>query len=574
MTYINTVIRLLFIMLFLPQSTLMFAEKIPTQFLQSSEIKLEEFEIGYFIDQSENMSFDEARQQHFQLSTSKLTLGPNAKVTWTKVELKNTTQSSLKVYLHNPYIYHSQGAELYEITDGSVIRKRIINLDSLEGQQWLYRGNAVFDIELPPNQHRTLFLKSIVLSHQWFTLSLYDEDQSKRALMGLYTEIAALVGMFFALTIYNLLLFFSSRLKEHIYYACYLISGGTWIALCYGLLADTFSIYGSAALKGQLILGGLPIFLFLFMMSTFETRKKYPIEHWILTSVLVVFICELIYALFDIVTALHISTILAGVMMVISFLVSLSMFIRKHPIAPFFLLGHVLFIIFGTMSLLFYRGVSDFHYINSHGVGIGIVLEALVLSLIIAYRVRALEKIKESQVDLILQASTDSLTKLLNRRHFNLKTNLLLAQPAKYPASIVIFDIDKFKNINDAYGHNVGDKVIIAMADILEFQCRHQDIIARYGGEEFIIFMPNTRQAAAYSLAERVRESVERFHVDVEGHQPIHFTISLGITEINSQSDDLQEAINQADKALYKAKNNGRNQTQIYTIGENIFNPK
>ncbi|ETI59690.1 diguanylate cyclase [Marinomonas profundimaris] len=540
---------------------------IPTLVIEGDTVKLEQFQMGYFVDSTEKMSFPEVQRQDFQPSSNSVSLGLEAKTTWAQIKLENVNSTALKLYLHDPYAYHNHILELYEVVDGKLTRQRILDMDRKETQQWMYRGSAVFDITLPPKSHKTLYIRSVSSSHQWFSLSLYDEDDSKRALLTLFTDIALLVGVLLALMVYNLLLFLSSRLREHFFYACYLVSGGFWIALTYGLLGNLFDVYGTMTLKWHLSLGAMPIFLLLFMIHIFETKKKYPIEHWALLLNISLLVANAIYGLFDIVTALSYSSTLAAIMMIISLSVTLSMLIRKHPMALFFLLGHGLFVFFSSLSVLFYKGMVEFNYINSHGVGIGIMVEALVLSLIIAYRIRMLENLKVAQVELKLLASTDSLTQLFNRRHFSNEANAILEknQRAKEAITVTVLDIDFFKKINDAYGHGLGDKVIIRVADALRAQCRRQDIFARYGGEEFVILMPNTYLNEAYTLAERIRQELENVVIPIDQQQSVSFTVSIGIAEVDAETPDLQAAINRADKALYKAKNNGRNQSQRFS---------
>jgi diguanylate cyclase (GGDEF)-like protein len=129
-----------------------------------------------------------------------------------------------------------------------------------------------------------------------------------------------------------------------------------------------------------------------------------------------------------------------------------------------------------------------------------------------------------------------------------------------------VLDIDFFKKINDTYGHGLGDKVIIRVADALRAQCRRQDLFARYGGEEFVILMPNTYLNEAYTLAERIRQELENVVISIDQQQSVSFTVSIGIAEVDTETPDLQAAINRADKALYKAKNNGRNQSQRFSL--------
>ncbi|MDO6514597.1 MULTISPECIES: diguanylate cyclase [unclassified Neptuniibacter] len=539
---------------------------IPVQLIQGDSVKLEQFKIGYFVDTTEKMPFEKVKQQTFQTTENRVSLGTNKRTAWLKINLENANSTATNIYLHHPYAYHNKAVELYEVVDGKLIRERQLRLDDKETLHWMYRGSAVFEIALQPQQHKTIYIKNLVYSHQWLALNLYDKNQSKRALLSQFTDIALLVGMLLALIIYNFLLFFSSRLKEHLFYACYLVCGGYWIALSYGLFADLFEAYGSSTFQGHLALGGIPIFLLLFMMTIFETKKNYPIEHWALLATLSLLIGDFFYGLIDIVGSLKNATTLASIMMAITLSVTISMLIRKHPLALFFLLGHGLFVIFSTLAVLFYKGSLEFNYINSHGVGIGIMLEALVLSLIIAYRIRTIESLKANQIDLQILASTDPLTKLFNRRHFNIAANHLLEKIklSRQPASIAIIDIDHFKKINDTYGHALGDKAIKSVANMIKGQCRNEDILARYGGEEFVILMPGTSLKESYNVVERIRKALENSSITIDKNQLINFTISVGVAEINLDKPNLQNTIDQADKALYRAKDNGRNQSQLF----------
>ncbi len=550
--------------------TLLLTSKVlaaaPVHIIKDNHTQLEQFQMEYFVDKSETMPFETVQKQDFILSPNSLSLGTASKVTWSKITLNNPTAVPTKVYLHHPHAYHNKAVGLYEVVNNKLINERVLDLDDQTTWQWMYRGSAVFEISLEPNQIKTLFVNSTSFSHQWFALNLYGEDLSKRALLGQFTYIALVVGMLLALIIYNFLMFFSSRLKEHFYYACYLVSGGFWIALSYGLLADIFNVFGYNTMKWHLSLVAMPIFLILFMTNIFETKKRYPVEHWSLLIVLALLSINFIYGLFDIVTALKYSSTLAAVMMAVSLSVTFSMLFRKHPVAVFFLIAHGLFVLFSGLAVLFYKGMAEFNYINSHGVGIGILLEALLLSLIIAHRIRSLENLKTTQADLQIQASTDPLTHLFNRRHFSNAANKLLTNenPIKTPTSITIFDIDHFKNINDTYGHTCGDKAIKCVAELIRMQSRQEDILARYGGEEFIILMPNTSLNDAHILTERIRTMLEKTNIEVDQNKFINITISAGIAEVDPASPNLQQTIDCADKALYESKNNGRNQSQLY----------
>jgi len=156
-------------------------------------------------------------------------------------------------------------------------------------------------------------------------------------------------------------------------------------------------------------------------------------------------------------------------------------------------------------------------------------------------------------------ANTDELTKLANRRRMTdvLYQEVSRSQRNQRTFSIINFDIDQFKKINDTYGHDVGDKILRAIPDIVHTVLRTPDICARWGGEEFLVLLPETDLAGAKRVAERLRVAFEQYrlqHNDVS----ITITISLGVFEFG-HAENLEDCLKQADKNLYEAKAVGRN---------------
>ncbi|MGC8926350.1 MAG: diguanylate cyclase [Myxococcota bacterium] len=162
---------------------------------------------------------------------------------------------------------------------------------------------------------------------------------------------------------------------------------------------------------------------------------------------------------------------------------------------------------------------------------------------------------------------TDALTGLYNRRYFFRRFAEVVENSIRYNTgfSILMIDIDHFKNFNDTYGHKAGDEILKRVAYIFSSRVRKVDIVARYGGEEFIILFPRMKKKEAYDLAEKLRKNVELSKFVFEG-QPIgqKITISIGVATFPDDSKDAREIVDLADKALYKAKRNGRNQTVSY----------
>lgn len=162
---------------------------------------------------------------------------------------------------------------------------------------------------------------------------------------------------------------------------------------------------------------------------------------------------------------------------------------------------------------------------------------------------------------LIRLASVDALTGLSNRGVFNLEVQREFDRARRYrrELSLVLFDIDHFKQFNDTYGHKVGDDVLRHIGRITMQNCRTNDIATRYGGEEFAIILPETPMERALIQAERLRKSILAFPMPT-GETAITVTVSVGLAMLEPEMNEPGELIESADRALYRAKESGRNQ--------------
>jgi diguanylate cyclase (GGDEF)-like protein len=162
--------------------------------------------------------------------------------------------------------------------------------------------------------------------------------------------------------------------------------------------------------------------------------------------------------------------------------------------------------------------------------------------------------------ELVNQSTTDALTRIANRTHFNLlyEHSLYIAKREKTPLSLIFFDIDHFKAVNDTYGHLVGDDVLRHLANLAKNSLRKSDIVARWGGEEFIIVLPNTSLTAASHLAQELRKTIESEEFAVVEH----LTCSFGVAQLQ-ENEDAKKLLLRIDELLYSAKENGRNRVEI-----------
>ncbi|MBU0720645.1 diguanylate cyclase [bacterium] len=184
-----------------------------------------------------------------------------------------------------------------------------------------------------------------------------------------------------------------------------------------------------------------------------------------------------------------------------------------------------------------------------------IFVSLVFIYLIIFYLMKKLDK-KQEKLQLLVHV--DQLTGCLNRRAFeaNVKREIELAKRSKNSFSLITFDIDHFKNINDTYGHQAGDEILVEVCEMITQQNREYDKFYRIGGEEFMILCPSTDIKDALNIAQRLRIKIQEHNFKYD-----YITISLGVTEYNS-NDSFEELYKKVDNALYLSKEKGRNRVE------------
>jgi diguanylate cyclase len=187
---------------------------------------------------------------------------------------------------------------------------------------------------------------------------------------------------------------------------------------------------------------------------------------------------------------------------------------------------------------------------------VGLAVCYLVQYLVTAHRL--LFKLKQ-------ESTHDFLTGLNNTRQFDIKYNQMLSSAIlnKHKVSLLIIDIDHFKEVNDMYGHIAGDEVLKELGQVLLKSCRNIDLVSRIGGEEFAVVLENLSIANTMEIAERVRSSVESNTFTLSGGKQLKITVSVGAAVYPDTIDDIGKLKEEADTKLYEAKHNGRNKTCI-----------
>jgi len=229
---------------------------------------------------------------------------------------------------------------------------------------------------------------------------------------------------------------------------------------------------------------------------------------------------------------------------------------RGWPVGRYFLAAVVFGALGAALTNLAVWGWLPFTAGTYHAVEAGVIIEATLLALALAYQMRHHQRASLRAEQL---ARLDPLTELHNRRAFLELAGMSwsLAERGDRPLSLIMMDIDHFKQINDLHGHESGDRALIKVARLLDRQKRAGDILARWGGEEFILLLPETDLAHATAFAERIRLALSARRMSL-GHGSVTLAASFGVAERTRQSR-LEDLISVADIQLYEAKRQGRN---------------
>lgn len=201
--------------------------------------------------------------------------------------------------------------------------------------------------------------------------------------------------------------------------------------------------------------------------------------------------------------------------------------------------------------------------------GLILVSGALIIGIFCFFTTRLMRRLHKAQQQIEQLAITDELTGVANRRYFLQRYEEEIDRARRYNSnlSVIMLDIDHFKDVNDTFGHPVGDIVLKEVARLLSANIRTSDLIARYGGEEFVILIPSMNMEEAARAAEKLRVVVEVNHIMMEGPD-VQVTVSAGVADIESIMDEKgsikDKLLRNADKALYSAKETGRNRVVKY----------
>ncbi|MCV2358373.1 sensor domain-containing diguanylate cyclase [Paucibacter sp. TC2R-5] len=487
-----------------------------------------------------------------------LNFGIGAPPVWLRLALHNPGAQAVEMRLLAGTTWLDSVA-LYQL-QGDKLLTQVHTGDEQAGAQGLTPVlGFVFALRLPPGDSE-LFLRVASVDPMLLPLELVTPGQLAQRRLQTGYFYGLVYGFLFALCVYNLLLFAGLRQRSYLYYALYL---ATLIAMNMAYTGHGQAWFWPGAVYWQLYIIVVLIVLFGCSGLLFAARFLALREHAPRALRAVQWFCGL--GLLGMLAAVlgdwHLAATLLAFFFVTIFtfaMVGLGWLTlrQRRRAGRYFLIAALCGMVGTLVTTLSTWSVIPFKTWTFHALEVGLMFEASLLALALAFWVR-------QQQDAALRAEQmarlDPLTQLRNRRAFLEQAAAPWSTSLRNsrPLSLIMLDLDHFKQINDEMGHAAGDKALVKVARLLEQCCRAGDILARWGGEEFVLLMPETDLQQACLLAERLRLSIENSRPALNNVAPL-LTASIGVAE-RVQAARLEDLINAADAKLFEAKHLGRN---------------
>ncbi|TCS71283.1 diguanylate cyclase (GGDEF)-like protein [Sulfuritortus calidifontis] len=531
-------------------------------------------QVDYLQETAGPLSLDQAmaayRAGEFECDDSPvLNFGIGAKPVWVHLKLNNPTHAPVSRRLSIETAWLDRVEVYFGSTDGALDAHRVGDRRPF-GQRPIDSRFFAFDHVYQPGT-TDVFIRVETPDPMVLPIYLTDAETARVRESGQETSYGIIYGFLFALLAYNAVLYVSLHSRRFLFYSIYL---AVFILMNVAYTGHGFAWLWPESTRWQqwsnpVLIYGYGIAGLLFAVTFLDTRRQFPRVYRAVVAYGLTFGLLLAVALL---TGSRVMALLA----VFSFIFLFAMVMlllgavavrAGQRSARYFLLAAVAAMIGAGLSTLSVWGFIPYNNWTFRAVELGMLVDATLLALALAhqFRVGQEEKLRAEQL-----AQFDPLTGLNNRRAFYDKTAPAwsTALRKQRDVSVIVVDIDRFKQINDTHGHAHGDAVLVAVAKILRLTIRQGDVLARWGGEEFILFLSETNIDEALVLAERLRMAVASLTVR-HGEGESRVTISLGAAQKETQHGTLDSLICCADRHLYQAKQRGRNQISSGAICPN-----
>ena len=454
----------------------------------------------------------------------------------------------------------------------------IINIVTQEGKVQRYEGGNIYPYAQRSLDHylinfehlfdpgiSTVYIQVKTRDPFIVSVSILEKSLFLNEQLIIILLVGLIYGGIIAMLFYNLFLYFGIKERYYAYYVLYL---GTYLMANASYNGYTFMSLFSDYPNIQNWSQSINIYFFvlsaLLFARSFLNLEKYHLTLYKMTTT-VIYVILAIAILSPLAGGYHTHVMLSIVsitfMSAYIFVISLVSWQKGNRSARFFLLGATSGLIGAFFTSLTVMSFIPYSYWTYKASDYGIYVDVVLISLALADRMKITQ---EKKLIAEQEAKTDVLTGLSNRRYYY-KVGTKEYQRLKRNernVSVVVFDIDNFKNINDSYGHALGDLVLENTSRIIKETIREYDYAFRMGGDEFLLLLPETEVDEAYNLAERIRKEIKGLQVNTDEHI-LSITASFGISDFNKTDITIESIAKRADTALYQAKRAGKDRVVI-----------
>ena len=498
-----------------------------------------------------------------------LSFGIGARPVWIRLQLNNPGAMAIQKRLMVGVTWVDQ-IDAFLVADGAVVStwrsgdERRTARDVNPGQGFSHA------MEFPPGAS-ALYIRVECIDPMVVPIELLSPQVHEQRVALVHYAYGLFYGFIIALAAYNAMLYLGLREQSHLYYAFYLLCLIA-LNLAYTGHGQAWLWPGHASLQRYVIL--MLMILYGYSGLVFASRFLDLSCHAPAGLAATRALCMLVLVAFAVSVALnsHLSAVIIafaffGIFMVVMVWFGLLSVGRGHVAGRYFLMAVVCGMAGGSAIFLVNLGVLTYNFGTFRSLEMGISLEATLLALALAYQMR---QHQQASLKATYLANHDPLTELHNRRGFidRARAAWSVAVRSERAMSIILLDLDHFKQINDTHGHDVGDQALVVCANLLASAGRAGDVVGRWGGEEFILLLPDTDLDQACAFAERLRLAMADQRIET-AKGPIQVTASFGVAQ-REEFTQLESLIRHADQALYQAKRTGRNRVMVPEAGSHV----
>ncbi|MEH6651723.1 MAG: diguanylate cyclase [Motiliproteus sp.] len=478
---------------------------------------------------------------------------------WLALEIDNTSSEAVERRLHLETSWLDR-IDLYLVEQQDIVR-HLRGGDAQPFAQRQQNGRFFsFGHQFSAKTTTTVLIRVELDDPLVLPIYLFDAEQGHQHQLWQGYSYGLLYGAIGSLLAYNLILFVGLRDDRYLLYSLYLAS---FIAVNVAYTGHGFQYLWPESVSWQK--WSNPVLMLFYIISglLFATRFLALKQTFSSLHRAVVWGCLVLVGamVFAIVTDNPVMALRLAFYFMVAFPVSMvvmgALSLRSgNRSALFFLLGSISATVGASITALSVMGLLEFGRLGFRAIDIGMLLDVILLALALADRFRISDQQKHQAEAL---ARLDPLTGLNNRRAFYqlVEPIWLLGLRDYRDHCVILLDIDRFKAINDLYGHNAGDQVLVSVAGAISSEVRTGDILARWGGEEFLIFLPETQLDEAVMVAKRIRQHIAHLALEVNG-EALLLSASFGVAQNLTEGVNLEGLIAEADRRLYQAKDQGR----------------